>query len=148
MADKPVIINASLVTQILDLVGEIVHTFDASIPVRFEELTAETGQLPRIMMTLVDGAEEESRYISGETIYPIMFALTLRVAPDDEQDRLNAAGLLDHIRDQFLEKCLVLDDFAVYRLPKAGMPVCLGRTDTFEDWQVTFDVKYNEMKGA
>ena len=148
MADKPVIINASLVTQILDLVGEIVHTFDASIPVRFEELTAETGQLSRIMMTLVDGAEEESRYISGETICPIMFALTLRVAPDDEQDRLNAAGLLDHIRDQFLEKCLVLDDFAVYRLPKAGMPVCLGRTDTFEDWQVTFDVKYNEMKGA
>lgn len=146
MADKPVIINASLVTQILDLVGEIVHTFDASIPVRFEELTAETGQLPRIMMTLADGTEETA-YISGEIRCSIVLEITLRVATDDEQDRLNAVGLLDYIKEQFVKKCRVLDGFAAHRRPKAGVPE-IGRTDIFEDLKVTFEVEYDETKGA
>lgn len=146
MADKPVIINASLVTQILDLVGEIVHTIDASIPVRFEELTAETGQLPRIMMTLADGTEEIA-YISGEIRCSIVLEITLRVATNDEQDRLNAVGLLDYIKEQFVKKCRVLDGFAAHRRPKAGVPE-IGRTDTFEDLKVTFEVEYDETKGA
>lgn len=146
MADKPVIINASLVMQILDLVGEIVHTVDASIPVRFEELTAETGQLPRIMMSLVDGTEETA-YISGEIRCSIVLEITLRVAPDDEQDRLNAVGLLDYIKEQFVKKCRVLDGFAAHRRPKAGVPE-IGSTDTFEDLKVTFEVEYDETKGA
>lgn len=146
MADKPVIINASLVTQILDLVGEIVHTVDASIPVRFEELTAETGQLPRIMMTLADGTEEIA-YISGEIRCSIVLEITLRVATNDEQDRLNAVGLLDYIKEQFVKKCRILDGFASHRRPKAGVPE-IGRTDTFEDLKVTFEVEYDETKGA
>lgn len=68
-----------LATQVLDLMEEVVAGVDADIPVRFEELSAEPGKLPRMMLQLKDGGGEESRYISGEVLCPMPFNLTLRI---------------------------------------------------------------------
>lgn len=80
-----------LATQVLDLMEEVVAGVDADIPVRFEELSAEPGKLPRMMLQLKDGGGEESRYISGEVLCPMPFNLTLRIAANDQQERLDAA---------------------------------------------------------
>ncbi len=140
------LVNGSLVTQILDKLGEVVKGIDPSIPVRFEELTAEAGELPRMMMSLVDSGEEESRYISGEAICPIAFALTLRVSAEDEQDRLDAAYTLNAAAAAFIKDCSAFDGFVAYKRPLAGVAHCLGRTDAFEDWQITFSLKYKETR--
>ncbi len=135
-----------LVTQVLDLLAKIVKDIDDSIPVKFEELTAETGDLPRMMMSLIDSGEEESHYISGEAICPVAFALTLRIGAEDEQDRLDAAYTLNTVVSAFLKDCTALDGFVAYKRPMAGVAHCLGRTDAFEDWQVTFSLKYKETR--
>lgn len=141
------IYNTSLVTQVLDLLAKIVKDIDASIPVKFEELTANTTELPRLMMTLQDTTEETSPYLSGEQLCPLPFMLTLRLSASDEQERLDAQKLLSEVAQTFIATCLSLDGFVVYTRPKAGVPICLGRTNTFEDWQVTFDLKYIQLRG-
>lgn len=131
-----------LATQVLDLMEEVVAGVDADIPVRFEELSAEPGKLPRMMLQLKDGGGEESRYISGEVLCPMPFNLTLRIAANDQQECLDAAEVLSKVASGFLDACVVLDGYVAYKRPTAGVPYCLGRAEEFEDWQVSFDLKY------
>lgn len=147
MAPNPVLYNATLAAQVLDLVEELANELDGSMPVRFEELTAEPGELPRIMLQLLDSNGEESRYISGEKLCPMPFALTLRLCADDEQTRLDAAATLSRLSSDFLARCVALNGYVAYKRPVCGVPVCLGRTEAFEDWQVEFDLNYKETKG-
>ena len=44
--------DKGLAEQVLDLVEETAEKVGASMPVRFEELTADVGELPRIMLQL------------------------------------------------------------------------------------------------
>lgn len=139
----PVYINPELATQVLDLFEEVVKASDNPMEVHFEELTAEPGPLPRIMLhTRNSSTDTSTGYISGEYACPFPCLLTLRVAAQDEQDRLDADKYLRSITSAFLAKAAVLKDFIAYRKPSASMPYCLGRTSAFEDWQVTFDLNY------
>lgn len=139
----PVYINPELATQVLDLFEEVVKASDNPMEVHFEELTAEPGPLPRIMLhTRNSSTDTSTGYISGEYACPFPCLLTLRVAAQDEQDRLDADKYLRSITSAFLAKAAVLKDFIAYRKPSASMPYCLGRTSAFEDWQVTFELNY------
>lgn len=139
----PVYINPELATQVLDLFEEVVKASDNPMEVHFEELTAEPRPLPRIMLhTRNSSTDTSTGYISGEYACPFPCLLTLRVAAQDEQDRLDADKYLRSITSAFLAKAAVLKDFIAYRKPSASMPYCLGRTSAFEDWQVTFDLNY------
>ena len=43
---------------------------------------------------------------------------------------------------------LSMDGYAVFRTPggrQQTVPTCLGRTERFEDWQVTFELKYKQI---
>lgn len=135
-----------LAEQVLDLVEQTADEVGAAMPVRFEELTADVGELPRMMLQLRESDAKEQRYLSGERICPMPFALTLRLAADAQQDRLDACDLLSRLADSFLESCMVLDGYVAYAMPTASVPVCLGRAQAFEDWQVTFELKYKQTK--
>lgn len=139
----PVYINPELATQVLDLFEEVVKASDNPMEIHFEELTADPGPLPRLMLhTRNSSADNSTGYISGEYACPFPCLLTLRVAAQDEQDRLDADKYLRSITSAFLTKAAVLKDFIAYRKPSASMPYCLGRTSAFEDWQVTFELNY------
>lgn len=139
----PVYINPELATQVLDLFEEVVKASDNPMEIHFEELTADPGPLPRLMLhTRNSSTDTSTGYISGEYACPFPCLLTLRVAAQDEQDRLDADKYLRSITSAFLAKAAVLKDFIAYRKPSASMPYCLGRTSAFEDWQVTFDLNY------
>lgn len=145
MSNPPIIYNASLATQVLDLFEEVVTEIEPDLHVFFEELSAEPGTLPRLMVQLLESDGEEVRYISGERLCPLPLALTLRIGSEDEQDRLDAAKLLSLIAERFIQKCAVLDGYVAYTMPRSSVVVCLGRTDIFEDWQVTFELKYKQL---
>ena len=140
------VVSKGLAEQVLDLVEETAEKVGASMPVRFEELTADVGELPRIMLQLSESDGQQQRYLSGERICPMPFALTLRFSADDQQTRLDARELLGRMADAILEDCMVLNGYVAYALPTASVPVCLGKAPLFEDWQVTFDLKYKQSK--
>lgn len=138
------IIDASLAEAILVRIEEVVADSPAKVPVHFEELTAEPGPLPRLMLKPLQTSDRGQTYISGETLLPFPCSLTLRVAAVDEQDRLDASAYLTEIAQAFLARALVLDGYVAYRHPVRSMITCLGRTSAFEDWQVTFDLYYKQ----
>lgn len=139
----PVYIDPKLATQVLDLFEEIISSSSNPMEIHFEELTAEPGPLPRLMLTTRNSSTNNSTgYISGEYACPFPCLLTLRVAAVDEQGRLDADKYLRSITQEFLKQATVLKSFVAYRKPAASIPYCLGRTSAFEDWQVTFDLNY------
>ena len=53
-------------------------------------------------------------------------------------------GLIEAVE----EADLSMGGFAVFRTPggrQRTVPTCLGRTERFEDWQVTFELKYKQI---
>lgn len=139
----PMYINPELATQVLDLLEDVVKASDTPMEIHFEELTAEPGPLPRLMLSTRNSSTNVSTgYISGESACPFPCLLTLRIAAVDEQDRLDADKYLRDITGKFLSRATVLKSFVAYRKPTASIPYCLGRTSAFEDWQVTFDLNY------
>lgn len=136
-------VNPELAKQILDLFEEVIKANGEQIEIHFEELTAEPGPLPRLMLSTRNSSTDSSTgYISGEYACPFPCLLTLRIAAEDEQDRLDADKYLRSLTSAFLPKATILPDFVAYRKPTASIPYCLGRTSAFEDWQVTFDLNY------
>lgn len=144
---RVVLPNDALATKVLDLMTEIVDASDVPMPVHFETLTAAPGVLPRLMLTVDAGTTQNTpNYISGEVPCPFPCALTLRIAAQDEQERLDAEQYLRDLTNQFLKRADVLGGFVAYRKPAASMPYCLGRTNAFEDWRVTFDLNYIKQR--
>lgn len=147
MAEKtPVIYDSQLVEQVLDRCEGALKAIKPESQLRFEELTAEPGELPRFMFGITDSGEEESRYVSGERIIPLAFTLTLRIDIDDEKSRIDAANLLSLLGRAVETFTVGLDGYVAYRKPRASMPICLGCTEAFEDWQITVSGKYKELK--
>ena len=137
---KIVYFDGDIATKILDLTEEVVKELDEpDIPVEF-------GKLPRLMIAPQRTDEVAQRYISGETIHPFNFALYLRKPIMDEQQRLDAHAYLTKLTKAFLKKCQVLDGYVAFRKPTASMPVELGATNAFEDWQVTVQLLYKQTK--
>lgn len=142
MSNTPAFNNTDIATQLLDLVQEIANAIDP-MPVKFQELTASAGDLPRLMLSPVNGESYDiQQYISGEQIYAFPCALRLRQSVRDEQTRLDARAYLASITKELLTKCQVLDGYVVCRKPTATVPVCLGATNDFEDWEVTLSLIY------
>lgn len=112
------------------------------VPVAFEELTAEPGDMPRLMLKPTASDAVERRYVSGEVLRAFPFSATLRIAAESEQDRLDAASWLQRLAEAFEEGEMAVPGAAVYSKLQRTVPTCLGRTERFEDWQVTFEVKY------
>ena len=106
--------DPGLAAAVLEHMASLADALEPAIPLAFEELTAEPGALPRIMLKPAPSDAQERRYVSGEAIRPFPFTVTLRIAADSEQKRLDAT-------------------------------VCLGRTERFEDWQVTLELKYKRI---
>ena len=48
---NPIYVNPELATQVLDLLEEVVEASDTPMEIHFEELTAEPGPLPRLMLS-------------------------------------------------------------------------------------------------
>lgn len=142
MSNTPTFSNNDIATQLLDLVQEIANEIKP-MPVKFQELTATAGNLPRLMIAPTrSDTTDVQQYISGEQIYPFPFALRLRQSVRDEQTRLDARAYLASITKELLTKCQVLDGYVVCRKPTATVPVCLGATNGFEDWEVTLSLIY------
>lgn len=142
MSNTPTFSNNDIATQLLDLVQEIANEIKP-MPVKFQELTATAGNLPRLMIAPTrSDTTDVQQYISGEQIYPFPFALRLRQSVRDEQTRLDARAYLAGITKDLLVKCQALDSYVVCRKPTATVPVCLGATNDFEDWEVTLNLIY------
>lgn len=142
--NRPVFVNGDIATQVLDLMEEIAQTSSSPMPVEFGELTADAGRLPRLMIAPVNADETSQRYISGESVVPFAFALYLRQSIMDEQERLDAHAYLTEVTEAFLPKSQVLNGYVAFRKPQASMPVELGATNAFEDWQVTVKLTFKQ----
>ena len=65
---KPAFTNPDIAEQILDRVQDIVNETE-SMPVRFQELTADAGELPRLRIAPITGNDTElPNYAAGERI--------------------------------------------------------------------------------
>lgn len=133
---------------VLDAAESIAQGMAPPCRAAFEELTAEPGEMPRLMLKPTASDAVERRYISGEAIRNFPFSATLRVACDSEQDSLDAHAWLSAFCAAFEGADLSMDGYAVFRTPggrQQTVPTCLGRTERFEDWQVTFELKYKQI---
>ena len=130
--------------QLLNKFEDVVQGLGMPYPIHFEELTADPGELPRLMLSPIDNGTQDNAYISGEKICPFPCTVTLRVGIWDEQGSIDAATDLTALSKAFLTKSYILDGYTAYRRPEASIARCLGRTDVFEDWQVTFDLYYKQ----
>ncbi len=137
---------SNLATEVLDMMEACAKEAAPGVPVRFEELSAEPGELPRMMMQPQSAGNYEQRYIS-ESVRPFPVSLTLRLATDDQQGRLDAVETLDALSAAFTKRCAVLPHYVACIKPTATPPYCLGRTAAFEDWQITFDLTYKAKRG-
>ncbi len=135
-----------MATAVLDRVEILAGGFKPPVPVAFEELTAEPGLMPRIMLKPLSADATERRYISGEAIRAFPFSATLRVAADCEQDSLDAASLLQMLADAWSATKMSVPGYAIFRTQQLTVPTCLGRTERFEDWQVTLELKYKQVR--
>ena len=126
----------------------IAHAMVPPCRVTFEELTAEPGEMPRLMLKPTSSDAMERRYISGEAVRSFPFSATLRVACDSEQDSLDAHAWLQSFAEAFEDADMAMEGYVAFRTPggrQKTVPTCLGRTERFEDWQVTFEVKYKQI---
>lgn len=137
--------DPGLAAAVLEHMASLADALEPAIPVAFEELTAEPGALPRIMLKPAPSDAQERRYVSGEAIRPFPFTVTLRIAADSEQKRLDATDALQQLATAWGRSPLEAEGWSVFRQRQLTVPVCLGRTERFEDWQVTLELKYKRI---
>ena len=65
--------DPGLAAAVLEHMASLADALEPAIPVAFEELTAEPGALPRIMLKPSPSDAQERRYVSGEAIRPFPF---------------------------------------------------------------------------
>lgn len=148
MSEKSAVYDPKVAELVLDAACSIAEGMEPPCRAAFEELTAEPGEMPRLMLKPMSSDATERRYISGEAIRPFPFSATLRVGADCEQDSLDAHAWLNAFCAAFESADLSMDGYAVFRTPggrQRTVPTCLGRTERFEDWQVTFELKYKQI---
>lgn len=142
MTEQRIEYDPKVAERVLDAVQAAADGLDRPVPCAFEELTAEPGLMPRLMLKPTASDAVERRYVSGEVLRAFPFSATLRVGADCEQDRLDACAWLSQLGAAFEEVPLEVDGGTVFMQRQRTVPTCLGRTEQFEDWQVTFEVKY------
>ena len=133
---KPATYDASIASAVLEHISSMAEKLEPPVPVAFEELTAAPGQLPRIMLQPLRADAAERRYVSGEAMHAFPFAVTLRVA----------ASLLQMLADAWSATKMSVPGYAIFRTQQLTVPTCLGRTERFEDWQVTLELKYKQVR--
>lgn len=142
---KPATYDPYLASAVLERLSDIAASLTPPVPVAFEELTAEPGETPRIMLKPLASDASERRYVSGEAIRAFPFSATLRVAAECEQDSLEAAELLQELATAWDASEMSVPGYAVFRKQQLTVPTCLGRAERFEDWQVTCELKYKKV---
>lgn len=140
--DKAPEYDVKVAEAVLDAVEAAAGSLDPAVPCAFEELTAEPGEMPRLMLKPLPAEPCERRYVSGEEIRRFPFSATLRVAAESEQDRLDAHEWLKSLAKAFVGQPVVLEGLTVFQKAVTQVPTCLGRTERFEDLQTAFDFKY------
>lgn len=143
---RPAVYDPYMAEAVLERLSLLAEALDPPVPVAFEELTAEPGQMPRIMLKPLAADAYERRYVSGESIQAFPFSATLRIAGDCEQDSLDAASALQELAELWTQADIEVPGYAVFRQQQLTVPTCLGRTERFEDWQVTMELKYKQTR--
>lgn len=142
---KPVTYDTCVATAVLDRITELAQALDPPVPVAFEDLTADPGKMPRIMLAPLASDAAERRYVSGEAIEAFPFAATLRIAVECEQDGLDAFQFLKDLASAWEAEELEIPGYSVFRKKPLTIPTRLGSTERFEDWQVTMELKYKKI---
>lgn len=142
MTEQRIEYDPKVAERVLDAVQAAADGLEPAVPCAFEELTAEPGLMPRLMLKPESSDAVERRYVSGEVLRAFPFSATLRVGADCEQDRLDACAWLSRLGAAFEAEPLEIEGGTVFMQRQRTVPTCLGRTERFEDWQVTFEVKY------
>lgn len=140
--DERVTYDTKVAEAALDALCRISDELDPPAPCAFEELTAEPGAMPRLMVKPLPADPYERRYISGEAIKQFPFTVTLRLEADSEQERLDAYEWLMTLANRFGGCPIELDGLSVFQRTLTQLPTCLGRTERFEDWQISLSLKY------
>lgn len=140
--DRQTEYDARVVEAVLDAVEAIAKDMEPSTPCAFEELTAEPGEMPRLMLKPLPSDPVEQRYVSGETINQFPFSATLRIEADSEQERLDAHQWLMDLANAFSVQPIDLEGLCVFQRTLTQVPTCHGRTERFEDWQMSLSLKY------
>ena len=134
--------DTNVAEAVLDAVEALCKRMEPSAPCAFEELTAEPGKMPRVMLKPLPSDPYEKRYVSGEEIRKFPFSATLRIEADSEQKRLDAHQWLMALAKGFGACPIELEGMTVFQRSLTQMPTCLGRTERFEDWQINLSLKY------
>lgn len=142
MTEQQIEYDPRVAERVLDAMQAASDAMDPAVPVAFEELTADPGEMPRLMLKPTSSDAVERRYVSGEQLRAFPFSATLRVPADCEQDRLDAFAWLHRLASEYEAVPLKIPGASVYINRQRTIPTCLGRTERFEDWQVTFELKY------
>ena len=145
MSEKLQTYDPNVATAVLDGLQELMRDLPEEMPVAFEELTVDPGDMPRLMLKPLASDAEERRYISGEQLRAFPFSVTLRLEAESEQKRLDAYAYLAQLAKAWAATPIEAPGYAIFRQRQLTIPTCLGRTERFEDWQVTMELKYKQI---
>lgn len=145
MSDRPAMYDPYIAAAVLDRIEILAVGLEPKVPCAFEELTAEPGQMPRLMLKPLASDAEDVRYISGEALKTFPFSMTLRIAGDSQQASLDAAAYLQELAETWATVAIEVPGYTIFRQRQLTVPTCLGRTERFEDWQVTCELKYKRI---
>lgn len=134
--------NVDVALSVLERMDAIAESMDPPARAVFEDLTAEPGELPRLMLQPTSTEAYTRRYVQGAPLEAFPFNAVLRVAAVSEGDRLAAFKWLADLGRAFEDGPLEVPGATVYLHRASTIPTCLGRTERFEDWQISFSVMY------
>jgi hypothetical protein len=134
--------NVDVALAVLERMDAIAESMDPPARAVFEDLTAEPGELPRLMLQPTSTEAYTRRYVQGAPLEAFPFNAVLRVAAVSEGDRLAAFKWLADLGRAFEDGPLEVPGATVFMHRMATIPTCLGRTERFEDWQIQFSVIY------
>lgn len=113
------------------------------LPVRYEDLPASKDSLPCMSMQTLTGTPIERRYKDGSYIANYRFAVYLRQANGDTAGRIDAVSILSGLADAIDGGSVDLGDGAqLWSVTQDTLPSKIAVDEAFEDYQVTFTVKY------
>lgn len=119
-------------------------------PTTLEIIPTDPLELPAAMVQMLPGSSIVKKYKSGDWIGRQSWALYLRLAAPDTEQRVSAIERLQRATDRIEDAAIKLPTGFEFRSTVAdGTPTMRDATEAYETWQVTFATEFkrtNERK--
>lgn len=116
-------------------------------PTTLEIVPTAPAELPAAMVQMLPGDPVRKRYKNGDWVGVQRWALYLRVAVRDTEQRVGAVEVLQEATDRIEDAVPDLPAGCEFRGTAAdGTPTMRDATEDYETWQVTFSTEFKRTR--